>query len=100
METIESADIAELTHYQRFIRRMPSAGAKIMLDRIREEWASHMESITAEELEREKHLWLLAALMAQKNKNTFQRSLVPIPTLSGSRGGQTQILELFGNDGK
>ena len=51
--------LLELTRYQRFIRRMESAGPKVILDRLKEEWIETSDDETNEELHLEKRLWVL-----------------------------------------
>ncbi|KAF2398159.1 hypothetical protein EJ06DRAFT_532529 [Trichodelitschia bisporula] len=46
-----------LTQFQRLVRRMPAASARVMRERLREEWDEEGEEEMVE-----KHLWALAGL--------------------------------------
>ncbi|KAF2833325.1 hypothetical protein CC86DRAFT_415059 [Ophiobolus disseminans] len=74
----------ELTRFQRFIRRMESAGPRVVLDRLKEEWEEGEE--VDEELALEKQLWLLTGLQMQYPR------VVPTPMCATGK-----ILELYGN---
>lgn len=93
---------AGLTHFQRFIRRMESAGPKIILERLKEEWNDPVDEEADEELQLEKQLWVLTALQLQALDTSSQPSqvafgqLLRLPTLSNSR----KFLELYGNLGR
>lgn len=56
---IAHSSLLELTRFQRFIRRMESAGPKVILDRLKEEWDHPHDDETNEELHLEKRLWVL-----------------------------------------
>lgn len=77
----------ELTRFQRFIRRMESAGPRIILDRLKEEWHNPVDKEAGEELILEKQLWVLTAFQLQ---NLGRYSRFP-KTNTG------KILELYGN---
>ncbi|KAF1990641.1 hypothetical protein K402DRAFT_200612 [Aulographum hederae CBS 113979] len=92
-------DPVELTHFQRFVKRMESAGPKIILDRLREQWTEPIDDMTRVELELEKHLWALTALQLE-SLNKYARSAsaaseLNVPALSQPR--QPRILEIGGN---
>jgi hypothetical protein len=57
--TMAQNSLLELTRFQRFIRRMESAGPKVILDRLKEEWDDPNDEETNEELHLEKRLWVL-----------------------------------------
>lgn len=80
----------ELTRFQRFIRRMESAGPKIILDRLKEEWHSPVDEEASEELVLEKQLWVLTAFQLQ---NLGRYSRFPLSNTG-------KILELYGNLGE
>lgn len=82
----------ELTRFQRFIRRMESAGPKIILDRMKEEWHDPVDAEADEELILEKQLWVLTAFQLQ---NLGQSRTAPRPQCNTGK-----ILELYGNLGK
>jgi hypothetical protein len=48
--TAVRSSTTELTHFQRFIRRMENAGPKIILDRLTEDWQAHPHEGTEEEV--------------------------------------------------
>jgi hypothetical protein len=77
----------ELTRFQRFIRRMESAGPKVILDRVKEEWHNPVDDEAGEELVLEKQLWVMTAFQLQ---NLGRYSRFP-KTNTG------KILELYGN---
>ncbi|KAH7130647.1 hypothetical protein B0J11DRAFT_548914 [Dendryphion nanum] len=77
----------ELTRFQRFIRRMESAGPKIILDRVKEEWHNPVDLETGDEMMLEKQLWVLTAFQLQ---NLGRYSRFP-------RTHTGKILELYGN---
>lgn len=77
----------ELTRFQRFIRRMESAGPKIILDRLKEEWHNPVDPDACEEMMLEKQLWVLTAFQLQ---NLGRYSRFP-------RTNTGKILELYGN---
>ncbi|OCL09979.1 hypothetical protein AOQ84DRAFT_338101 [Glonium stellatum] len=91
--------LVELTHFQRFIRRMESAGPKIILDRLKEEWNDPVDEEADEELQLEKQLWVLTALQLQTLDKSSQPSqaafgqLLRLPGMNSRR----KILELYGN---
>jgi len=91
----------ELTRFQRFIRRMESAGPRVVLDRLKEEWQAGEEMdeevsskeenlvrqyLTLAQLALEKQLWLLTGFQMQHPR------VVPKPMCATGR-----ILELYGN---
>jgi hypothetical protein len=77
----------ELTRFQRFIRRMESAGPKIILDRLKEEWTNPVDSEMGEEMALEKQLWVLTAFQLE---NIGRYSRFP-------KSDTGKILELYGN---
>ncbi|RMZ69042.1 hypothetical protein GMOD_00002948 [Pyrenophora seminiperda CCB06] len=79
----------ELNRFQRFIRRMESAGPKVILDRIKEDWNESTSEEADEELALEKQLWLLTGFHMQ---NLGRPTIVPQPECDTGR-----ILELYGN---
>ncbi|KAF4626591.1 hypothetical protein G7Y89_g11567 [Cudoniella acicularis] len=58
----------ELSHLQRTIRRMEAASAKIILERLKEEWMEVADASVYRELELEKQRWMLFALRDLKAK--------------------------------
>ena len=87
---IAHSSTLELSRFQRFIRRMESAGPKIILDRLKEEWNNPVDEEASEELILEKQLWVLTAFQLQ---NLGRYSRFP-KTNTG------KILELYGNLGE
>ncbi|KAH7080453.1 hypothetical protein BKA63DRAFT_407027 [Paraphoma chrysanthemicola] len=79
----------ELTRFQRFIRRMESAGPKTILDRLQEEWHDNAGDDVDEELALEKQLWLLTGFQMQNFGKVRQ---APKPMCKTGK-----ILELYGN---
>lgn len=77
----------ELTRFQRFIRRMESAGPKIILDRLKEEWSNPVDEKMCDEMELEKQLWVLTAYQL---RNLGRYSRFP-------NADTKNILELYGN---
>ena len=84
--------LLEMTRFQRFIRRMESAGPRIILDRLKEEWYDPVDNEANEELLLEKQLWVLTAFQLQ---NLAAMRSTPKPQCNTGR-----ILELSGNLGK
>lgn len=92
------------THLQRHILRMNAATPKIMLERIREEWAEVEDATMYKELEFEKHLWMLTALKylerrSGKGSGIAGRQGEVIHAKSGS-SGVSKVLSLYENQGK
>jgi hypothetical protein len=96
----------QLTRFQRFIRRMESAGPKVILDRLKEDWQeatsdgvdeeaccdvlmSRMVPLTLHQLILEKQLWLLTGLQMQ---SVGHGKSTPTPECNTGK-----ILELYGN---
>lgn len=95
----------ESSRFQRFIRRMESAGPKIILDRLREDWEHLTGDVADEEVRNEsegvrqcadpgkvaleKQLWLLTGFELQ---NLGRGQKAPAPKCDTGR-----ILELYGN---
>ncbi|KAF2019005.1 hypothetical protein BU24DRAFT_458724 [Aaosphaeria arxii CBS 175.79] len=77
----------ELTRFQRFIRRMESAGPKVILDRMKEEWNNPVDDEAGQEMMLEKQLWVLTAFQLQ---NLGRYSRFP-------KANTGNILELYGN---
>lgn len=77
----------ELTRFQRFIRRMESAGPRVILDRLKEEWHIPMDAEAGQEMVLEKQLWVLTAFQLQ---NLGRYSRFP-------QSNTGKILELYGN---
>lgn len=84
--------LLELTRFQRFIRRMETAGSKIILDRLKEEWHDPVDAEANEELQLEKQLWVLTAFQLQ---NLAHFEIAPKPACNTGK-----ILELYGDLGK
>jgi hypothetical protein len=84
--------LLELTRFQRFIRRMETAGPKVILDRLKEEWHDPADAEADDELQLEKQLWVLTAFQLQ---NVGRLSTAPKPKCNTGK-----ILELYGNLGK
>jgi hypothetical protein len=80
----------ELTRFQRFIRRMESAGPKIILERLKEEWTNPVDEEAGEEMLLEKQLWVLTAFQLE---NLGRYSRFP-------KSNTGKILELYGNLGE
>ncbi|OCK85906.1 hypothetical protein K432DRAFT_388161 [Lepidopterella palustris CBS 459.81] len=95
----DASSSSDLTHFQRFIRRMENAGPKIILDRLKEEWNDPVNEEADDELKLEKQLWVLTALQLQTLGRSVQPSqaafgqLLRLPTLTHRR----RILELYSN---
>ncbi|KAL1599776.1 hypothetical protein SLS60_007580 [Paraconiothyrium brasiliense] len=83
--------LLELTRFQRFIRRMESAGPKVILDRLKEDWDDPNDEETNEELHLEKRLWVLTAFQLQ---NTGRLQSNPQPKCNTGK-----ILEMYGDLG-
>ncbi|KAF2638146.1 hypothetical protein P280DRAFT_551789 [Massarina eburnea CBS 473.64] len=81
--------LLELTRFQRFIRRMETAGPKVILDRLKEEWHDSIEADADEELILEKQLWVLTAFQLQ---HVGKVDTAPKPDCHTGK-----ILELYGN---
>lgn len=78
---------------------MESAGPKIVLDRLKEDWRDAKDDAVRDELELEKYLWALTALQL-RNLDRFARSgqnvvMLPLPDATSKR--RRRILELGGN---
>lgn len=86
---VAHSSLLELTRFQRFIRRMESAGPKIILDRLKEEWHDPADEEAYHELTLEKQLWVLTAFQLQ---NLGRLGTSPKP-----RANTGKILELYGN---
>jgi len=86
---IAHSNLLELTRFQRFIRRMESAGPKVILDRLREEWDEPVDEDAHREMILEKQLWVLTAFQLQ---NLGRSKTVPKP-----KANTGKILELYGN---
>jgi len=84
--------LLEMTRFQRFIRRMESAGPRVILDRLKEEWHDAVDDEANEELLLEKQLWVLTAFQLQ-NLGTLKTT--PKPQCNTGK-----ILELSGNLGE
>lgn len=89
---IAHSSLLELTRFQRFIRRMESAGPRVILDRLKEEWHDPADDEADEELRLEKQLWVLTAFQLQ---NLGRLKTAPKP-----RCNTGKILELYGNLGE
>ncbi|KAI9741248.1 MAG: hypothetical protein M1834_002964 [Cirrosporium novae-zelandiae] len=94
---IEEESQEDLTPFQRFIHRMESAGSKIILDALQEEWDEPDED-ARDEMELEKQLWALTALQllsvkASRPMNGDQTE----PHADNIVNGRGKILELYGN---
>ncbi|KAJ4354388.1 uncharacterized protein N0V89_006124 [Didymosphaeria variabile] len=87
--TMAQNSLLELTRFQRFIRRMESAGPKVILDRLKEEWDDPNDEETNEELHLEKRLWVLTAFQLQ---NTGRLQSNPQPKCNTGK-----ILEMYGD---
>jgi hypothetical protein len=86
---VAHSSLLELTRFQRFIRRMESAGPKIILDRLKEEWHDPGDEEADQELMLEKQLWVLTAFQLQ---NVGRLRTNPKP-----KANTGKILELYGN---
>jgi hypothetical protein len=90
------------SHFQRFVRRMESAGPRIILERLKEEWDLPGDRAMSDELQLEKHLWALTALQLQ-SMDRFARQylsdlpIYPLPPITSKR--RRKILELDGSIG-
>jgi hypothetical protein len=91
------------SHFQRFVRRMESAGPRIIFERLKEKWDLPGDRAMSDELSLEKHLWALTALQLP-NMDRFARQhhaplhQHPLPPLTPNR--RRKILELDGSIGK
>jgi len=81
---------------------MESAGPRVVLDRLKEQWTEPVDEVTRSELELEKHLWALTALQLRnldKFARNSQQSLEQLlPTFPQRK--HTKILEIGGNVGE
>ncbi|KAF2097115.1 hypothetical protein NA57DRAFT_77370 [Rhizodiscina lignyota] len=96
--THNSSRTAEQSHFQRFVGRMESAGPKVVLDRLKEDWNGPVDDTTRDELELEKHLWALTALQL-KNLDRFAQSaqnIIMLPQPDAASKRRRRILELGG----
>lgn len=90
------------SHFQRFVRRMESAGPQIILERLKEEWDLPGDRAMSDELQLEKHLWALTALHLP-SMDRFARQTHsplpahPLPPMTPKR--RRKILELDGSIG-
>ncbi|KAF2088025.1 hypothetical protein K490DRAFT_65305 [Saccharata proteae CBS 121410] len=94
-------DPSELTEFQRFIRRMESAGPRIILGRLKEETPDDaaVDSDALQEMELERHLWVLTALQLQSMEQAAVPTqgvgpLIGLPTLFRQ---PKRVLELYSN---
>jgi hypothetical protein len=85
--TSSRGNSVDLTRFQRFIRRMESAGPKIILDRLKEEWTNPVDDEMCEEMTLEKQLWVLTAFQLE---NLGRYSRFP-------KSDTGKILELYGS---
>lgn len=91
------------THFQRFVRRMESAGPRIILERLKEEWDLPGDRAMSDELQLEKQLWTLTAIQLQSmdrftRPSQFSAPNAALPSLSVNR--RRKILELDGSLGE
>lgn len=92
------------SHFQRFVRRMESAGPRIIFERLKEEWETPpSDRAMDDELSLEKHLWALTALqLPSMDRFARQQYSVqpshPLPPLTPKR--RRKILELDGSIGQ
>lgn len=89
---VAQSSLLEMTRFQRFIRRMESAGPRVILDRLKEEWHDPVDEEANEELQLEKQLWVLTAFQLQ-NLGRLRTTLKP-------QCNTGKILELSGNLGE
>ena len=90
------SSISELTHLRRSIRRMEAASAKIMLERLREEWNEVADAAVYRELELEKQLWMLCALRSLNKKKDLNKTT----SVSSEKSAEpAKVLSLFENHG-
>ncbi|KAF9629233.1 hypothetical protein BFW01_g10436 [Lasiodiplodia theobromae] len=95
-------DSAELTQFQRSIRRMEHADPKLILARLKDDPAPGVlatDPYAEEELAVEKHLWCLTALQLQNMENSLVPNqgvgpLLGLPTLFRQ---PKRVLELYSN---
>ncbi|KKY13588.1 hypothetical protein UCDDS831_g08825 [Diplodia seriata] len=95
-------DAAELTQFQRFVRRMERADPKLILTRLKDEPSPDdlaTDPYAEEELAVEKHLWCLTALQLQNMENSLVPNqgvgpLLGLPTLFRQ---PKRVLELYSN---
>jgi hypothetical protein len=90
------------SHFQRFVRRMESAGPRIILERLKEEWDLPGDRTMSDELQLEKHLWALTALQLRSMDKFVRQSFAavpvhPLPPITPKR--RRKILELDGSIG-
>lgn len=89
---------SELTHLQGSIRKMSAASAKIMLERLKEEWVGVADASVYRELELEKQLWMLASLKvlaADDDCNLSVQDVSTEPALMSKK-----MLSLYENKGQ
>ncbi|KIV99974.1 uncharacterized protein PV09_08484 [Verruconis gallopava] len=91
------------SHFQRFVRRMESAGPRIILERLKEEWDLPGDRAMSDELQLEKHLWALTALQLQSMDRFARQNYSPVPTHPlppSTPKRRRKILELDGHIGE
>ena len=90
-----SSSQSDLAHLRRSIRRMEAASAKIMIERLKEEWIEVADAAVYRELELEKQLWMLCALRCLNKKKDLH--LINSPSLGNSV--TPKVLSLYENHG-
>ena len=90
------------SHFQRFVRRMESAGPRIIFERLKEEWDASGDRAMTDELQLEKHLWALTAIQLPSMDRFVKQGYSalpahPLPPLTPKR--RRKILELDGHLG-
>ncbi|KAK7718230.1 hypothetical protein SLS57_006106 [Botryosphaeria dothidea] len=96
------ADAAELSQFQRFIRRMESAGPKVILERLKDAPSPDVlatDPYAEEEIAVEKHLWCLTALQVQNMENSLvpNQGVGPLLGLPTMFRQPKRVLELYSN---
>lgn len=105
MRTVRSLvkPVTEMAHLHRSIRKMEAASAKIMLERLQEEWLEVADASIYKDLELEKQLWLLSALRSIQGLGPLPRRNLRAGAGAGAevRGASiaTRCLSLYENHG-
>jgi hypothetical protein len=91
----------DLSYLQKSVRRMEAASAKIVLERLTEEWTEIPDAAMYTELLLEKKLWMRTALHTSCQERSFKSDVSPdlsIPEPPGSDA--KKLLSLYEDHGK
>lgn len=91
-----SSGLSDLAHLRRSIRRMEAASAKIMLERLKEEWLEVADAAVYRELELEKQLWMLCALRCLYKKKELGQTVSPVLKTTAKPGMLLSLYENYG----